>query len=391
MNISDSERISGAMKRSGLKPAKSLEESDLAVINMCSVRRSASDRILGSLPKFKGKTTVLTGCILPKERRRFSKFFDYVLDIKELGEWPFSSFKEKDYFRIEPEYSSKFSACIPIMTGCNNFCSYCAVPYTRGREISRPKKEIIKEAKTLVEKGFKEIWLLGQNVNSYKYEFSDLLRKINTIPGKFWIRFTSSHPKDFSEDLIKTMKECSKITPYLNLPVQSGDSNVLKRMNRPYTIKKYKEIVKKIRKEIPEISISTDVIVGFCGETKKEFENTKKLFKEIKYDMAYINKYSERPGTESAEKMKDDISKKEKSRREKELNEILKETALKNNKKYEGKTIEVLISEFRKGFLYGKSKNYKTVRIEGSEEMVGSFRQVKIKRALSWGLEGILK
>ena len=320
MNKADSEKIAAVLENKGYKAASKINEADLIVVNMCSVRQSAVDRVYGVLEKLKSQKlevkTILTGCILKKDKKKFAKLFDEIIDVKDLIK------------NIKSKYSNNSSASIPIMTGCNNFCSYCVVPYTRGEEISRPLKEITCEVEGLIKRGIKEIWLLGQNVNSYKYGFSELLRAINKIPGKFWIRFTSSHPKDFSDDLIEAMTECKKVAKYLNLPVQSGDDKILKKMNRPYTVKQYKNLVKRIRKKIPDINLSTDVIVGFPGETKKQFENTVKLFKEIKYDIAYINKYSPRSSTVAA-KLKDNVSPKEKKRREKILEKTLKQKSQK--------------------------------------------------------------
>jgi len=323
MNKADSEKISAVLENKGYKAASKINEADLIVVNMCSVRQSAVNRVHGVVEKLKKlqttnyrPQTILTGCILKKDKRKFAELFDEIVDIKDLTK------------NIKPKHSNNFSASVPIMTGCNNFCSYCVVPYARGEEISRPLKEITCEVKNLVKRGTKEIWLLGQNVNSYKYGFSKLLKAINKIPGEFCIRFTSSHPKDFSDDLIEAMAECKKVAKYLNLPVQSGDDKILKRMNRPYTVKQYKNLVKRIRKRIPDINLSTDVIVGFPGETKKQFENTVKLFKEIKYDIAYINKYSPRSGTAAA-KLKDNVSPQEKKRREKILEKTLKQKSQK--------------------------------------------------------------
>jgi tRNA-2-methylthio-N6-dimethylallyladenosine synthase len=411
MNYSDSEKIASVLEKIGYKKALKIQEADLIVVNMCSVRQSAVDRIFGLSQKFESLKiknpslkTILTGCILKSDRKKFADRFDLVLDIKDLLKVPkilnikYSFLKTKDYFKIDPKCQSSFSVYVPIMTGCDNFCSYCVVPYTRGREISRSVKEILAEIRNLVRKGYKEIWLLGQNVNSYYspirtnssiINFPKLLRKADNLEGNFWIRFTSSHPKDFSDELINTMAECKKVTEYLNLPVQSGDDEILKKMNRPYTIKKYIEIVRKIRKKIPGISLSTDIIVGFPGETKKQFENTIKLFKEIKYDMAYIAKYSPRAGTAAA-KLKDNVPREEKERRYKILTEILKQTALENNKKYIGKEIEALTKEYKNGFLIGKTRNYKTVKFEGGEDLVGKFVKVKIINALYWGLKGYL-
>jgi len=389
MNRSDSERITSVLEGKKYKPALKIENANLIVVNMCSVRQSAVDRVYGILEKVK-KTkaqTILTGCILKKDKKKFEKLFDQVLSIKEILKWYRCT--DNGTTKKRDSVSNSFSALVPIMTGCDNFCSYCVVPYTRHREISRPVKEIICEVRNLVKKGYKEIWLLGQNVNSYSdMPFSELLRKINNISGKFWIRFTSSHPKDFSSDIIKAMKECKKVTPYLNLPVQAGDDKILKKMNRPYTIKQYKKIIKEARKHIPNITISTDVIVGFPGETKQQFNNTVKLFKEIKYDMAYINKYSFRAGTKAA-KLKDGISALEKKEREGILNNILKQTALENNKKYINKEVEALIdSQKSKDAWIGKTKEYKTIVVESKNNLLGQFIKAKITNATSWGLKG---
>jgi tRNA-2-methylthio-N6-dimethylallyladenosine synthase len=336
MNKSDSERIAAALEKRGGKPASSINRADLIVTNMCSVRQSAVDRIFGLSRKFsklKAQNpklrTILTGCILQKDKRKFREIFD---EIKQM-----------------PKGSCP-SALIPISNGCNNRCTYCVVPQTRGPLVCRDHKKIIKEFKQTVKKGFREIWLLGQNVNDYtspidssiteprrgegrdegklqrrqtsSIDFAELLKVVSEIPGNFSIRFTSPNPKNFSDELIDVMANSPKIAKYLNLPVQSGDNKVLRAMNRPYSVEKYKELVKKIRRKMPDINLSTDVIVGFPGETKKQFENTVKLFKEIKFNIAYISKYSPRPGT-AAFKMKDNIPWKEKKRREKCLRKLL--------------------------------------------------------------------
>ena len=410
MNHSDSERIASVLENIGYKKALNIEKADLIVINMCSVRQSAVDRVYGLIQKLEQLQTtnhklqtILTGCILKKDRRKFAQHFDLILNIHNLPQWPkILNSKHKilntsNYLKIRPEYSSFPIAYVPVSTGCNNFCAYCVVPYTRERLTHRPAKDIVKEVKELVKKGYKEIWLLGQNVNSYKYklkikgskviEFPDLLKIINDIPGEFWIRFTSSHPKDLSDELINIMAKCKKVNPYLNLPVQSGDNRILKEMNRGYTIQKYKNLIKKIRKKIPDITLSTDIIVGFPGETKEQFKNTAKLLEEIKFDMVYISQYSLRYGTAAA-KTKDNVSQKEKKRREKVLTEILKKTALKKNKKYIGKTVKVLPLKWKKEFLFGKSFHYKSVKTKGSKKLLGKFIKVKIIDALPWGLLG---
>jgi len=315
MNKADSERMAADLERKGYQKALKINEADLIVVNMCSVRQSAVDRVFGLVPKLKKlkAKTILTGCILKKDRKKFENYFS---QIKKMPQ------------------RNCHSALIPISNGCNNFCSYCVVPFTRGRLVCRNHQEILKEVKRAIKGGFKEIWLLGQNVNDYiseqktenkkqKINLAKLLKLVNNIPGDFSIRFMSPHPANFTDELIETMAKSKKVAKYLNLPVQSGDNKILKKMNRPYSVGRYKELVKKIRKKIPDINLSTDVIVGFPGETKKQFENTVKLFKEIKFNLAYIAKYSPRPGT-AAFQMKNDVPIQEKKRREKVLRKLLK-------------------------------------------------------------------
>jgi tRNA-2-methylthio-N6-dimethylallyladenosine synthase len=393
----------------------------------------AAERVFGLEQKFKQikKTnpnfkSVLTGCIVENDKQKFLKIFDFILNIKSLPQWP-SLLKinsknpescagrihaklrgsdpcdnNNDYFHILPKQSSPFSALIPISKGCDNFCTYCVVPYTRGPLESRPVGDILNEMKIAVKNGAKEIWLLGQNVNNYHYRkvnFAQLLKLTNDIPGDFWIRFTSPHPKDFDTATVNAMAQCAKITPYINLPIQSGDNAVLKAMARPYTVASYAKLVKDIRQAFKKyragiekgISISTDVIVGFPGETKAQFANTEKIFKKIKYDMAYISQYSKRAGT-VAGKLDDNVPPKEKKWREEAINDIVKITALSHNKKYIGKTVEVLVDTIKNGFLFGKNRQYKTVKsaITGNNIKVGDIATVKIEKAQSFGLIGKL-
>lgn len=456
MNKSDTERIAAILDSIGCMPAASQKEADLLLVNSCSVRQSAINRIYGVLknlksastapaspslggdpPKRRETKTILTGCILESDKKKFADKFDLTIDIKELtknpeklvellnsssGKQEFKAFNHTNYFKINPQYRSNFSAYVPIMTGCDNFCSYCAVPYTRGREISRPAKEIVNEVKRLVKKGYKEITLLGQNVNSYRSSdrnsssealakedksitFPKLLKTINNIPGDFWIRFLTSHPKDMSEELIKTMAKYEKVCEYIHLPIQSGDDEILRKMNRRYTAARYLKLIKKIKsafkKEKEELAVSTDIIVGFPGETKKQFENTAKIMEKVKFDMAYLAEYSPRSGTAAA-KLKNNVPILEKKRRKKILNDILKKTALANNKKYIGKTVEVLIEKIENDFAYGKTRTFKNVKIGYLETRFpivlgnlvsksvkpGQFIKVKITKANAWGLEG---
>ncbi len=295
-NYADSERIARRLEKMGYTKTGQIKKADLIVLNACSVRQSAMDRVYSKINRFKNKKIILAGCVLPEDRKKLKS------KVSEI--W-----HPDEYFENMPLHSNSSSAFIPIMTGCNNFCTYCAVPYTRGREKSRPAHEIINEVKKLIKNGCKEIWLLGQNVNSYsgKFDFSSiglavgsfsknkikareeksnfplLLKMINNLPGDFQIKLLTSHPKDMSDELIKVIAECSKISKEIHLPLQSGDNTILKKMNRKYTIDHYKNLIKKIRQKIPNAKISTDIIVGFSGETKKQFENTAKAMRDIKF------------------------------------------------------------------------------------------------------------
>lgn len=425
MNKSDSEKIASVLENLNYTCAQKQSEADLIVINMCSVRQSAVDRVYGLANKFRemkrqkkndNLKTILTGCLLKSDFRKFRNSFDYILPIKTLEKWPeilrggtipyYKNPRElnfAEYLNRKSKHSTNFSVFIPISSGCDNFCSFCAVPYARGSLICRDHQKILNEIRFLVGTGTKEIWLLGQNVNDYQsptdseINFPKLLKMVNDVPGNFWIRFTSPHPKNFSDELIKTMAKCEKVTPYLNLPIQSGDDEILKRMNRPYTLSKYINLIKRIRAAFKkyreglekEIAISTDVIVGFPGETKRQFNNTIKLFKQMKFDMAYIAQYSPRPGT-AASKLRDNVSLEEKERRWKILTDILKESALEKNKNYIGKEVEVLVDEKKNGFLIGKTRHYKTTKFKSDKNLVGQFAKTKIVNALHWGLKGKL-
>jgi tRNA-2-methylthio-N6-dimethylallyladenosine synthase len=462
MNHSDAERIATILEKHKMKSAASINEADLIVFVTCGVRQSAEDRVYGLVnnirKKYPKKKIVLTGCLARRKdvQRRLKNKVNLFCEIskfpREIKKIPDTRCQMpdtqtvlcNDYLEITPKYVNRYTAYIPIMTGCDNFCAYCVVPAARGREYSRPAEDILKEAKGLIKKGYKEIILLGQNVNSYNsrirangkqigtnicshslsfvpdsrvVNFPLLLRLIEKIPGKFWITFLTSHPKDMSDELIRTIAESKKICEYVSLPAQAGDDDVLRRMNRKYTIEHYKNLVKKIRRAYdsrPHLestrgetsnSLSTDIIVGFPGETRKQFENTAKLLRELKFDMAYIAQYSPRPET-AAWQMKDSVSKKEKSRREKVLTKILEKTALANNKKYVGKTVEVLIDkrfdleEFRatarkekvepwKERHFAHTRTQKKVVFSSDKKIpVGSFAKVKITKAKAFGLEG---
>jgi len=337
MNTADSERIAGWYEHRGWKRAKSPKDADEVVIVSCSVRQTAEDRVFGfvnnlalshNLSAKRDRKIILTGCMLRYPIKYLKEKLPQVDEFKKISEY---SLNPK--FRIRNPSSP---ALIPIMEGCNNFCSYCVVPYARGREVSRPFEEIVCEVEELVKRGYKEIMLLGQNVNSYGKDFSleekkkilsrfndiyhlsdnmfaILLRELHRLDGLGKISFLTSNPWDLDDEIIEAMS-LPKIDRYLHLAVQSGDDEILKKMNRKYTAQQYLDLVKKIRKRIPDIKIGTDIIVGFPGETEEQFQNTVRVCQKVGFEKAYIAMYSPRPGT-AAFKFKDDVPYEEKKRR----------------------------------------------------------------------------
>jgi len=310
MNLADSERIAGWYEANGWGKARAIEEADEVVIVTCSVRQSADNRVFGlvnNLAKLKTKNPklkiILTGCMLRYPRPWLWKKLPAVDEFKRVEDFT-AGLKIRE---------SKTHAWVPISNGCNNFCTYCVVPYARGREVSRPFEEIVCEVEELAKRGYKEITLLGQNVNSFEPSFAKLLTALHEVPGIEKISFITSNPWDLNDEIIKAMS-LPKIDRYLHLPVQSGDDEILRKMNRHYTVKEYLALVKKIRKAIPEIKIGTDIIVGFPGETEEQFQHTVELAKRVGFVKAYIAMYSPREQT-AAFKMEDNVLYKEKKRR----------------------------------------------------------------------------
>ena len=417
MNYSDAERVAAVLENLGYTKTEKENEADIFVVIACSVRESAALSIYGKvcdLAEYKIKNkkfkTILTGCVLEKDKKKLKKSFDIILEIKDIEKLSQLLFtnspkepKSGEYLSIQPHYESNFRAFVPISTGCDNFCTYCAVPYTRGREKSRPMDEIITEVKGLVQRGYKEITLLGQNVNSYgndlpkKNSFGKLLTELDKIPGDYRIYFYSNHPKDMSEELIETMAKLKHFPRYLHLPLQSGDDEIIRRMNRHYTKEKYLELVKKIRKAMPDVTLTTDIIVGFPGETEEQFADTVEVMRLAEYDMAFIAQYSPREGTISA-KQPDNVTKVEKIRREKILQKIVTETVLEHNNELIGTTQRVLIDEQKNDKYYGRTEGFKVVEIKtdlprdkaGQLLQIGQFIDVKIESVSSWKLVGTL-
>ncbi len=446
MNKSDSERIAAYFEEQGMREEEDKYKADVVVLTTCGVRQSAEDRVYGFVPRIKKENPncflILTGCLSERSdvKKRLEGKVDLWIPIGQILNFEFSTSppaplprKERGgfsdncgYLELKAKYSSKFKAFVPIGNGCDNYCSYCVVPYARGREKYRQAEDIIGEVKDLVDKGYREITLIAQNVNSYssenlnnkfqisnklqitlrrrsgqakskkKFYFFNLLKEINKLKGEFWLRFATSHPKDMSDELIETIANSEKTCEHIHLPAQAGDNDVLKAMNRKYTVEHYLDLIGKLRKKISGVGITTDIIVGFPGETKEQFVNTAKLFEEVKFDMAYIAQYSPRPGTAAA-KLRDDVPKQEKKRREEALMKILRKTALGNNKKYIGKTVEVLVEgKSKDGNWQGMTRTGKNVKIDSrqqtadSRNLFGTFVSVKIKKAQEFGMRGEL-
>ncbi|MBR6385105.1 MAG: tRNA (N6-isopentenyl adenosine(37)-C2)-methylthiotransferase MiaB [Ruminococcus sp.] len=424
LNVSDSEKIKGLLKKMGFGFTENENNADIIVLNTCAVRENAEDRvfgIVGSMKKLKEKNPSLiiaiAGCMTAQEHiaEKIKKSYpqvDIVVGTSAINSLPklmldcldgqkFSAdIKEYDDFSeaVEQVRESSFKASVPIMFGCNNFCTYCIVPYVRGRERSRKPEDIISEVRQLVSEGYKEIMLLGQNVNSYGNDLSSdinfpkLLRMINDIQGDFWIRFMSSHPKDASEELIDTIFECEKVAKHLHLPVQSGSNEILKKMNRNYTAEKYLSIVEYIRKKDPEFSLTTDIIVGFPNESESDFRATLDIMNKVKYDNIYSFIYSRRSGTKAAE-IQDSTDEKTKGGRMRELLNLQRNISTEHYKRFIGKTLRVLADGKAKksdGYLTGKSSEFIIVEFEGDESLIGQFVDVKITEAMNWAVKGVI-
>lgn len=317
MNVADSQRLAGALESRGMTPANSVERADQVVINTCMVRQSAENRIYGLVRNLESQNPkpkiVLTGCMVGMAARDKSGKILRSLRKKLPGVDEFLPIEEVG-FDNAPLRTDKDHAWVPISNGCDNFCSYCVVPYTRGREVSRPFEEILSECRELKSQGCKKITLLGQNVNSYAAGFPHLLEEAANL-GFEEVDFISSNPWDFSDELIEVIARNPAITRTIHLPVQSGDDEILEKMNRSYSAKDYLELIKKIREKVSGVKFTTDIIVGFCGETEEQFQNTVRLCEKVDFEKAYIAMYSPRPLAASARLFADEVSHAEKKRR----------------------------------------------------------------------------
>ena len=423
MNEEDSEKLSGMLKRIGYERTENREEASIIIFNTCCVRENAENKVYGNLGALKRQKKenpdliiAICGCMMQQKGKADAilekypyvdiifgthnsyKFPEYLNRVKTEGV-QIKEIIDKETEIVEGlpiDRKSDAKAFVTIMYGCNNFCTYCIVPYVRGRERSRKPEDIENEIRELVGKGYKEVTLLGQNVNSYgkgleeEITFDKLLRRINEIDGLERIRFMTSHPKDLTLDVVYAIRDCDKICEQIHLPVQSGSNRILKEMNRHYTKEQYIELAKTIRREIPDVTFSTDLIVGFPGETEEDFNETLELVKEVRYDAAFTYIYSRRNYT-PADKMENQIPEEVKHERFKRLLKISNAGIAVGNKEAEGKTYEVLVEGFSKNDdskLTGRTRNNRLVNFEGGEELIGKLINVKIVKANSFSLLG---
>jgi tRNA-2-methylthio-N6-dimethylallyladenosine synthase len=399
MNKAESERLSSYVEQLGYQATDTAEEADIIVLNSCVVRQSAENRVINKLKSLSplrrekpGITLAVTGCLVNSDSDQLKKNFPYVDYFFKAGENP-PWLEKPDAEAVLPRHPLP-STFVPIMQGCNNFCTYCIVPYRRGRERSRPVPEIVGEVRELVSRGVKEVIFLGQNVDSYghdlpdKPDLADLLNELNSIDGLARIRFLTNHPKDMSAKLIEAIANSDKVCEQISLPVQSGSDDILKAMRRGYTVAQYRKLVNTIRDKIPGIALSTDVIVGFPSETDSQFQQTVNLLSELRFDTVHVAAYSPRPGTIAAREFEDNIPLVEKKARLNTIEQLQEGIATEINAQLSGKTVEILVEGKMKGKWQGRTRSGKLVFFTDSHDCLGQLVNIEIKKTSPWSLQG---
>jgi tRNA-2-methylthio-N6-dimethylallyladenosine synthase len=398
MNQAESERLESLLAQKGFLPVESAEQADLVLLVSCAVRQGAEERItnrLSLLQRLKLKRPALrialTGCMVEEDVSSMKRRFPMVDHFFGAGALPdFFAELPRDILPLAPEVASY----VPIIQGCDNFCSYCIVPYRRGREVSRPLEVIVDEVKELVRRGARQVTLLGQNVNAYGHDLpgapdlADLLAALEPIEGLYRIRFLTNHPKDMSLRLIEAMAKLSRVCPMLNLPAQAGDDEMLERMRRGYRVADYRALVESVRRAVAGVALSTDIIVGFPGETEEQFDNTRRLLEELRFDAVHLAAYSPRLGTEAAEKYQDDVPRAVKTTRLARLEALQEKIALEINAAYVGSTVEVLVEGESKGKWRGRERHGKLVFFKGKADLKGHLVTINITSAGPWSLQG---
>jgi tRNA-2-methylthio-N6-dimethylallyladenosine synthase len=424
MNKAESQRIASYLDSAGYQAVNSFPNADLVVLNTCVVRQSAENKVLGTLSLLKGLKDkhpnlqiLVTGCLVNSDTKELKKQFPHVDLLFKPGDYPeLIAWGQKQGIPIEqgllryplaPLMASAHRndagmvsspcALIPIIQGCDNFCSYCIVPYRRGREVSRPLAEIVCEVDKLTRRGIKEVTLLGQNVDSYGHDLpghidlADLLNELSSIDDLARIRFLTNHPKDMSLKLIEAMASLNKVCEHLELPVQSGDNDILKAMGRGYNVERYRELVHTIRRKIPQLSLSTDIIVGFPGETEEQFGHSLSLVKEMRFDVIHVAAYSPRTGTIAWREYRDNIPLEVKKERLNKIEELQAAIAGEINSKLQGKEVEVLIEGRKGGKWFGRTRSNKLVFFADAGDWLGRLAKIQIEKTSPWSLKGRIK
>ena len=429
MNISDGERVESVLEDMGYVRTDREENADVLGILSCSVRQKPIDKVYSKIhewnewKKKKRLITFISGCILPRDKDALLKKFDLMFPMSELSKLPEMIRKQgvvtadgheepirslpqnehiEEFWSIRPQYRSFFEAYVPIQNGCDKFCTFCAVPYTRGREVSRPSRDVLDQIRDLVERDYKSITLLGQNVNSYgkdkaageELDFPALLRQIGELglrSGKsFWVYFTSPHPWDMSHEVVQAVADYPHLARQIHLPLQSGDDKILLKMNRKHSIQDYRRIVQDIRQTLPGVTLFTDIIVGFTGETEAQFQNTVKALDEFQFNMAFIAKYSPRPGAASY-RWEDDIAEDEKKRRLHHLGDVLARHTARYNAQLKGTQLPALVigKSRRQGYLSALTEGKINVRFPSDNpQLIGEFVDLRITSSTDFSLEG---
>ena len=407
MNTADSERLASALEYSGLTAVETHAEADLIVLNSCVVRQSAEDKVVGTLGMMKAakssnpdRVLALMGCMVGPKADELKARFPYVdVFMKPQDYGPLLDFLSLDtegclanLTPIRPD----ISGYVPVIHGCDLMCTFCIIPFRRGRQVSRPMAEVVREVELLVERGMREVTLLGQTVDAYGHDLSndidlaDLLYKVSKTEKLLRLGFLTSHPIFMTERIIRAVKDIDKVAERINLPVQSGDDNVLHNMRRRYDLIQYRHLIEKIRSIIPDVSLSTDIIVGFPGETNREFENTLRLIEDVEFDKIHLAKYSQRPGTLAARKMTDDVSKEEKQYRFKALEETQKQISYRKNMSLIGTTLDVLVNGRKGDKWQGRTRADKLVFFDCNKDLRGQLVDLRIESVSPWSLQAAL-
>ncbi len=411
MNKAESQRVADYLELLGYKATRSLRSADLIVLNTCVVRQSAEDKVLGTLGYVKGiknynpdLPVLVTGCFVDSNIQQLKESFPHIDLFFKPGDYAhLLSWAEKRGMMLSEMEAGlpsvrnvPISAFVPIIQGCNNFCSFCIVPHRRGREKSRPIEEIFCEVNCLVACGTKEVTLLGQNANSYGHDLTaqpdliDLLTELNNIDGLVRIRFLTNHPKDMSRKLIKAIASLDKVCEHISLPLQSGDNDILKAMRRGYAVEQYRQLVHTIRSHVPEVSLSTDVIVGFPGESDEQFDHTLAVLEEVRFDTVHVAAYSPRPGTIASREYKDNVPPEIKKERLNKVESRQTIIAGEINSGFRGTTVEILVEGKKSGKWYGRTRGDKLVFFEDNGGYLGQMVYVTITKTSPWALQGTI-